>query len=485
MESTFNMIRVLQDEGQEISPAPYTYAARDSKGNRLEPTMYAYGKIDGNDPSIDQFNTFMRTLLQTHDFPIALPPSGDVSGMPSGGATATEAQKTFDQAFTDFINDPSHPDKYSTRAYLMTQASPNWTYAHTEMAETLDTSTGLFDQAFMETICDFYDFEVAKTWQRIDGGMSKLTDALFNVVTNKGITVTPNTPVIAMKDSGSTIDVMCIDQSGNQPRQTPKTFDVVFNTTSFGCLQRMDLEGLNLSVDTLTGIRALSYDRATKVAIKFRHPWWQWLIPHGGVSSSDLPISNVVYPSWNDGDGPTVIIVSYSWAQDASRMAALIASNNQESTNVNDPMVQLIFQNLAKLWSKTPNPKTQKCLSLKELEQDYLAHHSFGWSHDAHAAGGFALFGPGQFENMYPQFLQPLCGNKLWICGEAVSAHHAWISGAFDSAYLAVQGWNHGRNNAKAKQRLKESSLGAGRGKNVAEMDETLLYLNVELALTE
>lgn len=57
---------------------------------------------------------------------------------------------------------------------------------------------------------------------------------------------------------------------------TPVAYDIVFNTTAMAPLQQMNLEGLNLPAEILTGIRTLSYDRATKVVIKFKTPWWFW-----------------------------------------------------------------------------------------------------------------------------------------------------------------------------------------------------------------
>ena len=56
--------------------------------------------------------------------------------------------------------------------------------------------------------------------------------------------------------------------------QQPAEYDMVFNTTAMGPLQHMNLEGLGLPGKILTGIRTLSYDRATKVAIRFSRPWW-------------------------------------------------------------------------------------------------------------------------------------------------------------------------------------------------------------------
>lgn len=334
------------------------------------------------------------------------------------------------------------------------------------------SSTGLFDQAFMETICDWYDFKQAKTanWWRIDGGISVLTDALYSYATSNKVKVEMNSPVTAMASNGKAITVT----SG---QNTLSDFAAVFNTTTFVSLQRMDLSGLNLSPENHCGIRALSYDRATKVAIKFTDAWWRSLIPAGGVSNTDLPISNVVYPSWDDGpDSAYTIIISYSWAQDATRMASLVQSNGQESQDVNDPIIQLCFRDLVKLWSQQPSPPT-----MDSLTSSYSAHMSFAWSHDLYTAGGFALFGPGQFEFLYPQFTVPLVNNSFSICGEAVSAHHAWIAGAFDSSYNAILAWCTANGYEDAKEALEQSPFGGGENQNTAEYDERLLLWNLLL----
>lgn len=346
----------------------------------------------------------------------------------------------------------------------------------------LPRSTGLFDQAFMETICDWFDFNEAKAtgaaWYRIEGGMSELIHALSNYVAQKGVTVINDCPVMAMKSNEETITVT---YAGSPQPAPPNDYAAVFSTTTFGCLQRMDIQGLSLSPDNLCGIRALGYDRATKVAIKFKTPWWRSLIPNGGVSSTDLCISNVIYPSWDDGpDSAYTIIVSYSWAQDATRMASLIKKNDQESTDYTDPIIQLCLRDLVKLWSKTNYPQT-----VEGLQNAYSAHHVFSWSHNPYTADAFAYFGPGQFEYLYPQFTQPLCNNKLSICGEAVSAHHAWISGAFDSAYNAVYTWCVANGYVDAAQKLKDSPFGGGVGQHTAELDEKLLNWQLRLAQIE
>lgn len=295
-----------------------------------------------------------------------------------------------------------------------------------------------------------------------------------------GVQVTHKTPVVAMKDNGDSITVQFANGTSSE-------YSAVFNTTTLGCLGRMDLSGLKLPLgktldqDPLTAIRSLAYDRATKVAIKFSKPWWTTStppIPNGGVSSTDLPISNVVYPSWNDGDVPHVIIVSYSWAQDASRMASLITALSSADPHIPGPYDQIAQQclkDLSLLWA--PHDSNITPDYLRGL---YLDHHAWAWSHDPWTAGAFALFAPGQFKNLYTQFTNPLCDGKLMICGEAISAHHAWISGALDSAYNAVLAWAIQNDYVDFETAIKNSPFGGGSGKNTQEWVEKTFYWHVK-----
>ena len=195
-----------------------------------------------------------------------------------------------------------------------------------------------------------------------------LTDALYNYATRKGVNVVRQCPVTAMKDNGKIITVTYASSPTPAP---PTEYAAVFSTITLGCLQRIDILGLGLSPDNLCGIRALSYDRAIKVGIKFKSPWWRDLLRYGGVSNTDLPISNVIYASW-DGESTSAYtsIVSYSWAQEATRMAALVQANDQKSTDRTDPIIQLCLRDLVTLWSTNQYPQT-----IEQLQHLYIAHH--------------------------------------------------------------------------------------------------------------
>ncbi|KAK3942457.1 hypothetical protein QBC46DRAFT_283661 [Diplogelasinospora grovesii] len=449
MQPTLDLIKILG-----LQTAPYVY------NNPKTPFLYWYKR---QEPDGSKFDNAMKLVVQ--------PFLAD-----------------FNTAFEKWLQGDS--DNYSTRAWMVLKANPPLTYQETAMGELSDTSTGLFDQAFTETICDYCDFAAATgvAWYRMDGGMSKVTDNMRGKLAstswpNPGspaINVTLNRPVAAMTDQGTTIGITSTDSQGKNP--TTEKYTMVFNTTAMAPLQRMDIEGLQLPDEILTGIRALSYDRATKVAIKFATPWWDGLYPPvGGVSSSDLPISNVVYPSWDDGpDKPAVLMVSYSWAQDATRMGAMVPDNYSDPSSPptrDDPIVALCLQNLVKLFAgSTP------AITLEYLYDCYRGHHAFAWSQDPYTGGAFALFGPGQFKGVYPHFQELYCNNKFAMCGEALSAHHAWISGAVDSAYAMVLKFFLAHDMPRQAAELKAGPFGGGQGVHPDEVDEALLQWTVKLS---
>lgn len=355
-----------------------------------------------------------------------------------------------------------------------------------------------------ETVIDYVDFAYAKQqnvpWHRVEGGMQMVPNAMADKLastdwpplrpSNPSWKVALNTPVTKLAYDASAKQVSVETSTGSKT-----SYDMVFNTTAMGPLQRMDLSGLSLPSTVLDAIRSLSYDRATKVAIKFKQAWWKTVYDiSGGISSSDLPISNVVYPSWDVGDGPAVLMVSYSWAQDATRMGSMVSDYTVPGVKrgKDDAIVTLCLNNLVQLFNDVKTVDGQRPITfdtlyglLEDDETDpFGTYHAWAWSHDPWTGGAFALFGPGQFQNVYPICQNLLCPEDptkedtryhFALAGEALSAHHAWICGAFDSAYTTLATWLHSVGLDDMVQALKDSGMfGDGEGKHVQEFDENL-----------
>jgi hypothetical protein len=60
-------------------------------------------------------------------------------------------------------------------------------FAAIQWMETMNTSSGMFDQAFSESVIDSFDFDnpANKGWKCIEGGTSLVTDAMVNRLKTK------------------------------------------------------------------------------------------------------------------------------------------------------------------------------------------------------------------------------------------------------------------------------------------------------------
>ena len=238
----------------------------------------------------------------------------------------------------------------------------------------------------------------------------------------------------------------------NEADEDRRRYAAVFNSTTLASMQRMDLTDAVLNYGTKLAIRALRYGVSCKVGIKFKSPWWieHFEINKGGVAQTDLPLRVCVYPSYNIKDSikkDAVLLVSYTWGQDAQRFSALISKKTKdivtqdESSDADKELKEMLIHNLALLHcpQKDGLKDEKEYLKLyKIIKGEYLEHHAYDWGADPFMSGAFAHFGPGQFSKMYSDIITPSAGGKLFIIGEAASKHHAWVVGALESAVRGV-----------------------------------------------
>lgn len=179
-----------------------------------------------------------------------------------------------------------------------------------------------------------------------------------------------------------------------------------------------------LSFSKARALRESNYMPAFKAFITFNTQFWKKLGGRQqgglGVSASDRPNRQVVYPSYGyDCEGGVLQI--YCWAQDAERLGAL---TDEERVNECLKGIQFMYPEI-------------NIYDYFDGYQPEVTTKTWFW--DQHAGGGaFALFSPGQFKNLYPTLLTPEFDGCLNFAGECCSVHHGWIVGALDSAYNAV-----------------------------------------------
>ncbi|KAL2669809.1 hypothetical protein Neosp_015254 [[Neocosmospora] mangrovei] len=348
-------------------------------------------------------------------------------------------------------------DGFSTREYLRVGGhdgkEKKYDYFTIQWAETQNTSTNLFDQAFSESVMDSFDFDYPATkkeidpktnkeveveipveWKCIEGGSTLLIEAMRKMISQRVQTKKRVEAVnIDRKKTSANMSVKCANEDKSRTG-----YDAVFSTTALGCLGRMDLRSLDLDPSVKDAIRSLHYDDSVKVALKFNYPWWivDCGINHGGTASTDLPLRTCVYPSYNIDDGANneaVLLASYTWAQDATRMGSLIGAKESEKE-----LVDVILKNLARIHAKNTTHEAYETMYEKIHKAYTGTYHVHSWSHDPYTSGAFALFGGGQFSKLYPLLSFPAANGNFHIVGEASSVHHAWVVGALDSAVAAL-----------------------------------------------
>lgn len=301
-----------------------------------------------------------------------------------------------------------------------------------------------YDQAHSETVLESLDFDFDKDtkWYCILGGAQQLAKKMEAKIPRESGPVY-NSRVTAIRATDKMkVEVDVATPSGLET----KKYAAVFNTTSLGCLRRMDIRDAGLQYSTRQAIRSLGYGPAAKVAIKFKRAWWihdlgGYNIKMGGLGHSDLNTRTCVYPSYNiydDESKTAVLLCSYTWQQDAERLAALISTNTDHTQKVAEEaeLKELLIRELVRLHK---NDGMSEDELHKLISGNYIDHHAFDWYKDPHTAGAFAFFRPQQFSCMWNKMIQ--VSGDVVIAGEASSPHHAWVVGALESVVHGIYGW--------------------------------------------
>ncbi|CAE6481563.1 unnamed protein product [Rhizoctonia solani] len=295
--------------------------------------------------------------------------------------------------------------------------------------ETVGTSTGNYDQAFVESVLDSVDFDTDGTkWVCVDGGAELIAETAHRQLKQTvqlGKRVTAISPYIP--EGQSQIEGVRLTINNNEHTD----YDHVISTMSLGCLSIVDMSKCNLDWYTQWPIRQLRYDSSVKIAIRFSKRWWETHSQPqvGGVSCTDRPTRVVVYPSYGLHGSAATMIVSYTWSQDALRLGAGV-----NGTTLSKELLDVILKDLADMHDIKHTDGTRDYTFLPKL---MIEHHAWDWYKDPFSMGAFALFGPAQFTQLYRQLTRPAFG-KLHFAGEATSVHHAWVVGALYSAFRCL-----------------------------------------------
>lgn len=298
---------------------------------------------------------------------------------------------------------------------------------------------------------EYLDFDYAEDtkWWCIEGGAQQLAIQMRAKVSNQAI---------KYKSAITGIDVSTPGQCQIQlAGNWHGAYTGIFNSTTMGCLQQMDLSKAGLNYGQKQAIRSLGYGASAKVGMKFKYPWWikTFGVTQGGLGHSDVPIRTTVYPSYNiydSTDQTAVLLCSYEWQQDAQRISTLISSSTDHATAVSEEkqLKELVLRDLALLHAWQPGTEMSPEDVYALISDLYVDHYAHDWYHDTNTYGAFAFFRPQQFSAMWPDIIQS--SPSFAMIGEHASNHHAWVVGALESAVNAVHSWLSQNNFAGAQE---------------------------------
>ncbi|MEQ8297552.1 MAG: flavin monoamine oxidase family protein [Nitratireductor sp.] len=149
------------------------------------------------------------------------------------------------------------------------------------------------------------------------GGMDMIAKAFEREV---GEAIRYNAKVTAIKQDDDAVTVTYVDrQSGDVLSETA---DWCICTIPFSVLSQVET---NLSAPMVKAIGSLPYDGLVKVGLEAKRRFWEEDEQiYGGISYTDLPISQMSYPSTGyHKPGPAVLLGGYTWGVHAHEFTSL------------------------------------------------------------------------------------------------------------------------------------------------------------------
>jgi len=336
-------------------------------------------------------------------------------------------------------------DGHTVTSYLI--FVKNIPYPVIKWYETMESRTGLFDQALTETVLASLVFMDPRKntpadikWYCFDGGSEIVHKAMTQKIQYKP-TLNHRAVIIRETDDGKSVTVTFDRSGGPQVGLAPvvKKYSNVISTMSMGCLRMVDLDNFYLSNAQRSAIRQLTYTPSIKIGLQFKTPWWEAppLNIVGGQSSTDRPVRDVVYPSYGPDDShagwqtfkkSNCMIAAYSGMQDSQRLGGLMKGRGTPEEKI---LLDIVMRDLAAL-HKVP---------VEKLWAEYEDYYPWDFYRDQFQLGAFCQFGPGQFKNTYPHLTQPAgLQQRLHFAGDATSTFHGWVAGALNAGWRATLG---------------------------------------------
>lgn len=180
-----------------------------------------------------------------------------------------------------------------------------------------------------------------------------------------------------------TVKIPCITVTVN--RDETRNYSHVISTLPIPILRTIDLSGAGLNILQRNALHILEYVNDVKIGILFKSNWWTTKLGIvGGQSFTDLPVTNIVYPSYGvDSSQPSnVLIACYAKGAEAHWLGALATSKHDSY----EALKELVLRNLAEI-HRNLHPD----VTYAYLKEEFVDMHVREWTREEYAMGKLIL----------------------------------------------------------------------------------------------
>lgn len=331
------------------------------------------------------------------------------------GKTADELAQLAVKPITDFINeDPEKHwpiiikefDKYSMELFLRDNpVGVSLSAAAVNMINVMSGFEGFPELSFLEILRDFILLTPSTRFYEITGGFDQLPCSFLPQLQDN---IYFNCRMTKIRGNGNSVAIAGDFTDRAKPFEV--TADHAIITVPFTVLQLVEVEPNNLfSYHKWNAIRQLHYVSSTKIGIQFSRRFWEENGLYGGQTVTDLPIRLSYYPSHHFGGAGGVVLVSYTWEDDALPWVHLSE----------EEQVRKALQVMARIHGEV-------------VYETFVTGTAHNWVLQPFAAGAFTMFKPFQETELGPYISTP--EGRVHFAGEHASDYHGWIQGAIQSA---------------------------------------------------
>jgi monoamine oxidase len=279
--------------------------------------------------------------------------------------------------------------------------------AGTQEGDVADPHTlkALIHSGFGDAYSDAYSFNQQPTMFEPVGGMDRIPMALAERV---GASITYGAEVDGLyKQPDGDVEVTYRDADDR-----PQT------VTGAHCICTLPLPVLrsipnNLSPDMQEAVEAVDYAQTGKIGLQCARRFWEEDDDiYGGVSRTNMDITQIWYPCHDYFAQKGVLVGYYNFGDTAAQVGALGAKEREQ---------------LALRQGRNIHP---------QYDDTVETSFSVAWHKIRYQRGGWAHYTEDTRETYYPRLIEP--DGPVHLAGDHVSYLPGWMNGAFKSAHRAV-----------------------------------------------